>query len=153
MRLFYKLKRKLRIPFLIISVIVIGAVISGYFSTEQFGPYQVVSVIDGDTIVCNISNAPTTVRLIGVNTPESVHPDPTKNTAEGVIASQFTKSVLVGKSVYLGYDIDKSDDYGRTLAYVYVDGTMFNETLIEQGYAKIMIVPPNVKHAIKLLVD
>ena len=58
------------------------------------------------------------VRLIGVDTPETVHPNkPVK--AYGKEASNFTKNLLLGESVYLRYDVERIDQYGRLLAYLY----------------------------------
>jgi micrococcal nuclease len=76
-----------------------------------------------------------TIRLIGVDTPETVHPDkPVQDF--GPEASAFTKEQLQGKQVYLAFDWDLRDRYGRLLAYVYTeDGTCFNARLIQEGYA------------------
>lgn len=88
-------------------------------------------VIDGDTIELE---GGIKVRLIGVDTPETV--DPRKPVQYfGKEASAFTKSQLEGKRVRLEYDWQRLDKYGRTLAYVYQeDGTLFNAKLISSGY-------------------
>ncbi|MBN1574511.1 MAG: thermonuclease family protein, partial [Deltaproteobacteria bacterium] len=88
-------------------------------------------VIDGDTIVLDGGER---VRLIGVDTPETVHP--TKPVQKfGVEASDFTKWLVEGKRVTLEYDQDRKDKYGRTLAYVYLEnGTMVNAEIIRRGY-------------------
>lgn len=108
--------------------------------------YKVIRVIDGDTLVININNVDEKVRLIGVDTPESVHPDPNRNSECGKIASDFTKSKLEGKMVELELDVQERDKYGRVLAYVYLDGVMFNKTLLSAGMAKIATYPPNTKY-------
>lgn len=111
--------------------------------------YDVVRVVDGDTIVVSIDEKEVTVRLIGVDTPESVHEDERKNTAEGDEASFWMADRLVGKQVYLEYDKQPTDDYGRTLAYVYLDDgkTMVNRLLLENGLARVMTVEPNSRYA------
>ena len=113
------------------------------------GEYEVVRVVDGDTIIVDLDGKDTRIRLIGIDTPESVHPDKSKNSEEGIIASDFTKELLTGEKVYLEYDIEKIDQYDRTLAYVYLaDGeTMVNALLVEEGYATTMTVQPNSKYA------
>jgi endonuclease YncB( thermonuclease family) len=58
--------------------------------------YRVVRVIDGDTLIVNIEGIEERVRLIGVDAPESVHPDEERNSALGFIATEFTKSFLEG---------------------------------------------------------
>lgn len=107
---------------------------------------KVTRVVDGDTVIVNMNGTEERVRLIGIDTPESVHPDASKNLAEGKTASEFTKSKLEGKEVELEFDVQERDQYGRLLAYVYIDGKMFNKTLLEEGYAKISTYPPNVKY-------
>lgn len=115
-------------------------------SVSKMTSYKVTHVSDGDTITVNYNGTNEKVRLIGIDTPESVHPDASRNVPEGKIASQFTKSQLLDKNVYLEFDIQQRDKYGRLLAYVYIDGHMFNKTLLEKGYAKIATFPPNVKY-------
>ena len=93
---------------------------------------QVVErVVDGDTIVVRGVGR---VRLIGVDTPETV--DPRRPVERfGQEASAFTKRLLEGKRVRLEYDQDRTDRYGRTLAYVYLpDGTFANAEIIRRGY-------------------
>lgn len=112
------------------------------------GTYEVIRVVDGDTIIVDVDGEEVRVRLIGVDTPESVSTDESQNTTEGKEASEYTTEQLTGKPVYLEYDEGLTDTYERTLAYVYLeDGkTMFNKTLLEQGYARVMTVEPNTKY-------
>lgn len=88
-------------------------------------------VIDGDTIVLDGNE---TVRLIGVDTPETK--DPRKPVQYfGQEAYEFTKNLVEGKKVRLEYDQDRTDKYDRTLAYVFLeDGTFVNAEIILQGY-------------------
>ena len=111
------------------------------------GPFRVVRVVDGDTIIVDYNGQDTRVRLIGVDTPESVHPDASRNTAAGESASAYTKALLTGKDVMLEFDEGRYDKYDRMLAYVYLDGEMVNATLIEKGYADTMTIEPNTKYA------
>jgi micrococcal nuclease len=88
-------------------------------SQDLDGPYDVVSVIDGDTIIVKSDGGDVHVRLIGIDTPESVASDGYKvNTPEGDKASEYTRNLLEGNSVYLEYDKEQTDSYQRTLAYV-----------------------------------
>lgn len=107
---------------------------------------EVVRVVDGDTIVVNYNGKEEKVRLIGIDTPESVHPNESKNTEEGIKVSDYTKERLKGKIVELELDVEERDKYGRILAYVYIDGEMYNKELLEIGYAKLATYPPNVKY-------
>ncbi|MDE7054421.1 MAG: thermonuclease family protein [Oscillospiraceae bacterium] len=116
--------------------------------TESSGNYTttVLRVVDGDTIVVNYNGVEEKVRLIGIDTPESVHPDNSKNTDAGFAASEFTKAYLTGEKIELEFDVQQRDQYGRLLAYVYFNGEMFNEKLLRTGYANIATYPPNVKY-------
>ena len=112
------------------------------------GPYSVTRTVDGDTIVVNIDGVDTKIRLIGIDAPESVHPDEEKNTEEGRIASEYTEKLLSDTDVYLEYDSEYRDAYDRVLAYVYLeDGRMVNEILLEEGMATVYTVPPNTKYS------
>lgn len=112
------------------------------------GPSVVVSrVIDGDTIEVghNSYGEVVDVRLIGVDTPESVSPgDPVECFARE--AARFTRNALNGQIVTLEFDIEEFDRYGRRLAYVWVNGTLFNEVLVRRGYATVATYPPNVAY-------
>lgn len=91
----------------------------------------VARVIDGDTVRLETGE---TVRLIGVDTPETKHPQKPVERF-GREASGFTTRVVQGKRVRLEYDQQRQDKYGRTLAYVFLeDGTFANAEIIRQGY-------------------
>jgi micrococcal nuclease len=108
---------------------------------------RVVRTIDGDTIEVERSNKQRVqVRLIGVDTPETVHPSKPVQ-PYGPEASAYTKERLTGKTVQLEYDVERTDKYGRTLAYVWLGQELFNATLVQEGYAQVMTIPPNVKYA------
>lgn len=103
-------------------------------------------VVDGDTFwVDDGTEKGMKVRLIGVDTPETVHPQKPIEFF-GKEASDFVKKLLEGQKVKLEYDVQEKDHYGRALAYVYLeDGTFLNAELVKKGYAQVMTVPPNVK--------
>lgn len=110
------------------------------------GPLATVTrVIDGDTIEVSLRGRTVDVRLIGVDTPETVHPsEPVE--CFGPEASSFTSSRLSGERVRLEFDVERTDRYGRTLAYVWLDDKLFNRMLVRQGFAQVSIYPPNVKY-------
>lgn len=107
---------------------------------------KVIRVVDGDTIVVEYNGKEEKVRLIGIDTPESVHPNESKNTKDGIKVADYTKKRLTDKTVKLELDVEERDKYGRILAYVYVDGEMYNKELLKLGYAKLATYPPNVKY-------
>ncbi|SDU27477.1 thermonuclease family protein [Desulfobacula phenolica] len=98
--------------------------------------YKVLRVIDGDTIDINYNDKKERVRMLCVNTPESVHPDQSKNCEMGRKASAYTKYRLAGKSVDLEFESKTRGKYGRLLAYVILDGENFNLELIQKGWSK-----------------
>ncbi len=99
--------------------------------------YSVVRVVDGDTIDVSIDGNIERLRLIGINTPETV--DPRKPVeCFGVEASNKAKAVLTGKKIVLESDPSQGelDKYNRLLRYVFLeDGTNFNLFMIKEGYA------------------
>lgn len=113
---------------------------------EQKTEAEVTRVIDGDTIIVELNGTEERVRLIGVDTPESVHPDSEKNVPFGTVASDFTKDALLGNTITMEFDAQERDQYGRLLAYVYLDGKMFNKILLEEGMATVATYPPNVRY-------
>lgn len=137
------MKKRMAASLLFLFLVLTGVI-------QVMGPsgddYPVVRVVDGDTIILDMDGTEERVRLIGIDTPESVHPDASRNVPYGKIASAFTKEQLEGKTVTVEYDVQERDKYGRILAYVYLDGKMFNETLLEEGHAKVATYPPNVKY-------
>ncbi len=105
----------------------------------------VEAVVDGDTIVARIYGSRETVRLIGINTPESVsrsHPVQ----CFGAEASTYLRSLLPeGTPITLFLDQSARDRYDRLLAYVFrsVDELFVNHNLVEQGFADTLWYPPN----------
>lgn len=108
---------------------------------------KVVKVIDGDTIEIESGEK---VRLIGVNTPETVDPR-RKVQCFGKEASNFTKENLEEKFVKLEKDVSEKDKYGRLLRYVHIGSVLFNEELVKNGYAQVSTYPPDVKYKDKFL--
>ncbi|MBP1156184.1 MULTISPECIES: thermonuclease family protein [unclassified Paenibacillus] len=107
---------------------------------------KVTRVVDGDTIKIEMEGKEETVRMIMVDTPETVHPSKPMQPF-GPEASALAKETLEGKEVRLELDVSERDRYGRILAYVYVNDRMFNEVLLEKGLARVSVFPPDVKHA------
>lgn len=99
--------------------------------------YTVTRVIDGDTIEIDLDGNKEKIRLLGINTPETVDPRRPVQ-CFGKEASQRMKSLAEGESVYIEYDDTQTvrDVYDRLLAYVYLqDGQMLNRKMIAEGYA------------------
>ena len=98
------------------------------------GQYKVVRVVDGDTIVIQYGGKYEKVRLLCVDTPESVHPDAKQNIPMGETASRYSQKKLAGKYINLEFEIKRlRGNHGRLLAYVFVDGQNLNLDLVRQG--------------------
>jgi len=106
----------------------------------------VTRVVDGDTIEVQIGGHEEDVRLIGVDTPETVKPD-TPVQCFGERASHFTKRRLTGRRVRLVFGVERRDIYGRLLAYVYLHDRFFNPILVRRGLARSLTIPPNDRFA------
>ena len=123
-------------------------------SSETTAPGEgvVVSVFDGDTVSVEIDGREETVRLIGVDTPETVHPTKPVQ-CFGPEASAFAKDLLPrGTRVRVVRDVEARDAYDRLLAYLFVvadtaaNDTFVNLELVRLGYARPFPYPPNTAH-------
>jgi len=143
---------KRRLQRLIVTLVILGASALTYYlqshsaqqvsgptqvmGVQQPGNYKVTHIADGDTIDVDMNGKTEAVRLIGVDTPESVKPNSPVQ-CYGKEASDFTKQNLTGATVRLEADPigDNRDKYNRLLRYVYLqDGTLWNQKLIETGH-------------------
>ncbi len=103
--------------------------------------YEVIEVIDGDTIVLSGGER---VRFIGMNTPE-----------EGMYfykeARDVLKIMILGKEVRLEKDISDYDQYGRKLRYIYHEDIFVNLEMVKRGFANMFTYPPDVKYSEQFL--
>lgn len=111
--------------------------------------FKVDKLIDGDTFwVMNSRREHLKIRLFGIDAPETRTVFKKKKHPFGMTSKLYLDSILLANPyVKLNFDVDSLDQYGRTLAYVYLnDGTFVNEIMVKNGYAVLMTVPPNVKY-------
>lgn len=111
-------------------------------------PATVVRVVDGDTLNVRLENGvEEKVRLLLVDTPETVHPNKPEQPF-GREASNFAKEMMPeGSKVHIELDVGERDKYGRLLAYIWIEQKMFNELLLEKGLARVAYVyAPNTKY-------
>ena len=101
----------------------------------------VTDIIDGDTFVLSESIQ---VRLIGVDTPEKGQPFFHE-------ARAYAESVLSGSSVRLEYDEELLDNYGRRLAYLFIDTSLFNANIVRNGLASVYLFPRNNRFASRFI--
>jgi micrococcal nuclease len=106
----------------------------------------VVRAIDGDTVEVAIGGRREDVRLIGVDTPETVKPG-TPVQCYGERASHFTHRLLEGRRVRLDLGVERRDVYGRLLAYVHRGRLFVNAALVRRGLARSLTIPPNDRFA------
>lgn len=108
-------------------------------------PGVVTRTVDGDTIYVRYRGREIDVRLIGIDTPETVDPSQPVG-CYGPQASHFTQEMLSGEPIRLEFDVERHDRYGRVLAYVWLRDHLFNRRLVAQGYAVVSTYPPNVRY-------
>lgn len=129
--------------------------------------YNVLWVVDGDTLKVLYQGKKESVRLIGIDTPETkVNPRAKKESqrtgqdlntilAMGKEATRFVKTLVnQGDHIRIEFDVQKreSSKYGRLLGYVYLpNGKMLNEEIVKAGYANLLTIPPNVKYQDRFL--
>lgn len=158
-----------RLPFLLL--LTLGACYSHHVDLSQQAPATwarepggfedavVTDVVDGDTITVQITGRTEgpgageatvgdeyTVRLIGIDTPESVKPDSPVE-CFGRESSAAAEALLSGAGVRLVKDVEETDRFDRLLRYVYVGEETANGRLVINGYANTYTYPPNVRHA------
>ena len=139
---------------LVVVVAFVASALGWWFGEQRRAaatPYRVVDVLDGDTIVVRRDGGEDeTVRMLGVDTPETHHPSKPVE-CFGPEASAFTSRRLFGRVVTLEDDVEARDLYDRRLAYVYVDGERFNDVLLRRGFARLLVIEPNRAHARTML--
>jgi len=144
-----KLIKKYRIKIILITIIIVFCTVATYLSNpnrklikvniDKNKIYEIKRVLDGDTFEIENNNKTILVRMLGIDTPETI--DPRKPIqCFGKEASDKTKELLQGNSITLEIDSTQSnlDKYGRILAYVYRanDNLFINQYLLDQGYAR-----------------
>jgi micrococcal nuclease len=119
---------------------------------------RVLRVYDGDTFACDLNENGQVdppherIRLLGIDTPEMHYSKSNKTGLDepfAAEASQYAEQHLREGVVYLNFDLEQTDRYGRTLAHVYLapDATeTLNEALLREGLARVLFIPPNVQH-------
>jgi micrococcal nuclease len=117
----------------------LALLISGCGSQSPCGPRygKVVNVVDGDTVDLESG---VRIRLLLVDTPETTNG---KTDCYGQEAKAFTTATLDGQAVSLQYETECKDRFGRTLAYVSVDGKEINSTLVQNGLACVLYIAPD----------
>lgn len=119
-----------------------------YKSIDTNVLYEIKKHVDGDTFwVDDGSEKGIKLRLIGIDAPESRNMFKIKEEPFGKEASSVIKEIIGNNKVRLETDIDKFDQFGRTLVYVYLENNLFiNQEMIKRGYAQVATYPPNVKN-------
>lgn len=120
----------------IIPVVIVALVIATSQFVRCHTESVVVNVKDGDSIVLSDGRE---IRYIGIDCPEFGEPF----FAE---AKKFNQDIVLNKKVRIEIDIQEFDNYGRTLAYVFVGDTFVNNEIVKNGLANVYSIKPNVKY-------
>ena len=140
--------QKVLLQFAVLALLLQVNAQSDWKHREEAVFYPVTRIVDGDTFwVDDGSEKGLKVRLTGVDAPETRNSRNKVKAAFGDESTRYLTGLIAGLRVRLEYDIDTLDQYGRTLAYVYLeDGTFVNANMLKEGYAMVLTVPPNVKY-------
>lgn len=142
---------------LFVVLVVVGASCQG--ATIETGPEPAVGgrgrvekVVDGDTLDVALAGGTERVRLLGIDTPESVKPDTPVQCFAKEASTRLRALLPDGTPVRLVRDVEERDRFGRLLAYLYrqPDGLFVNLDLVRGGYAQVLTFPPNLTHAPEL---
>lgn len=158
--------KKLQRALVIFFILLIGC--SGPTVSNNINSYEeanldavkFVRTVDGDTIIVEDAvGEQKRVRMIGIDTPESVAAEEERNNEYGVMASDYTKELLSNTDkLYLEYDVDNDDQYDRILAYVWledvsdtfdeenIENSMVNAIIVKNGYGVAKRYEPTVAH-------
>ncbi len=120
----------------------------GRTAEKPIDPPVVVDVLDGDTIVIDFGTVSERVRLLGIDTPESVDPNRPVQCFGAEATAHLQELLPVGTTVLVERDVDARDRYGRLLAYVFRsdDDLFVNAALLRGGFADMAILPPNTSY-------
>ena len=149
-------------PKILLSFFIV-LLLSSHTNAQQLN--TVIRIVDGDTLKVFYLGSEESIRLIGIDTPESRINKKTKRDAKrseqdietiiamGKRATAYVESLVKpGDLIAIEFDVQQRDRYGRLLGYVYLsNGNMLNEEIVKAGYANVMTVPPNVKYQDKFL--
>ena len=135
-----------------VRVLVLGfVVLIGSCSSPPSSPPVLESIVDGDTVVIDFGGEHEVVRLLGIDTPESVDPNRPVQCFGAEAAARLAELAPVGTTVRLERDVEARDRYGRLLAYLYVDHVFVNEALLAEGFAELAIYEPNTSQQATLV--
>lgn len=154
-------KNRLSLNFILVIFILITLTLP----SQAYEKAKVLSIVDGDTVKVIFHNKEESIRLIGIDTPESrlnkkaikdaqrTKSDIETITSQGREAKNFVKGLVKpGDLLKIEFDVRTRDKYGRLLAYLYLrSGKMLNEEIVKEGYAQLMTIPPNVKYQERFL--
>lgn len=125
-----------KIAILLVAVFIV--ILEQYLPKEEIvrEQYLVTRVIDGDTLVIDMNGEEERLRIIGIDTPESVRPN-TPVECLSLEAGEYTKSMLENEYIETEYDDTQGnrDKYDRLLRHVFIDDINFGEKIIQDGYA------------------
>jgi len=120
-------------------LVLVGALAGCGGGGSKCGPGEGVvdRVIDGDTVVLDSG---VKIRYLMINAPETTNGH---NDCYGQNATEQNSALVLGKTIKLDYDVECEDMFGRTLAFVSVDGTDVNKLMVQRGFACVLHIPPN----------
>ena len=129
------------------AVLILVGCASAAPTGDDAGWGTVVHHVDGDTLDVELGDTVERVRLVGIDTPESVIPGVEPECFGPEASRRLARLAPVGTSVRVERDIEARDSYGRLLGYLYVGDVMVNLVLVAEGYARVLRIPPNTAFA------
>lgn len=120
---------------------------------DEPGAAVIERVVDGDTVRVRFGDRREALRLIGIDTPESVKPNTPVQCFAKEAAARLQALVPPGTPVRVERDVEARDRYGRLLGYLYrrADGLFVNLAMAQEGYANVATYPPNVAHTARIV--
>lgn len=146
--------RKVTLSFILSLLLITGSdacgttyspVVSVEAAVSKKQTAKFVKAVDGDTAKLSVKGRTYTFRFLAVDTPETVKPN-TPVAFMGKRASDYTKSELKRRKIQIQYDGNKTDKYGRKLAWIWVDGKLLQDKLVKKGYARVYYIYGRYKY-------
>ena len=144
--------RRARASILVAGLLVTSSCAAPPSEARPPGTATVVSIVDGDTVVIDLDGSHERVRLLGIDTPETVHPTRPVECYGEESTQRITELIPPGTEVRLERDVEGRDHFGRLLRYLFrADDDLFvNQTMIAEGFAATLHIDPNGAHRVAL---
>ena len=134
---------------IVVALVAVMGLATAACASEKLDPgvAKVIRVVDGDTLEVELDTGRERVRLLGIDTPETVHPSKPVECFGPEASARMKQLAPPGTELRLERDAELRDRFGRLLAHAYLpDGTFINLSMVADGFATTLFIDPNRAH-------